>query len=99
MVKESASGVNDSPPDLLALLKDRQATRIVLRAKTVCPVSVSAIWKRFEKYKPEPLKSRVLAENSSEDTIADLVAVVFSFTARLYGQRRAKCKTERIVHE
>jgi predicted site-specific integrase-resolvase len=31
--------------------------------------------------------------------IADLVAIVYSFTARLYGRRRAKRKTERIVQE
>ena len=33
MVKEIASGVNDSRPNLLALLKDRQATRIVFERK------------------------------------------------------------------
>jgi len=41
----------------------------------------------------------VLAENDNEDVIADLVAIVYSFTARLYGQRRAKRTTERIVQE
>ena len=39
------------------------------------------------------------AENNKEDLITDLVAIVYSFTARLYGQRRAKRKTERIVAE
>ena len=41
----------------------------------------------------------MLAENDTEDVIADLVAMVSSFTARLYGQRRAKRKTERIFQE
>jgi putative resolvase len=41
----------------------------------------------------------VLAENDKEDLIADLVAIVNAFTARLYGQRRAKHKMERIVRE
>ena len=35
-----------------------------------------------------------LAENGREDLVADLVAIVYSFCARLYGQRRAKRKTE-----
>ena len=39
------------------------------------------------------------AENDTEDVMADLVAIVYSFTARLYGQRRAKRTTERIVQE
>ncbi|WIG59557.1 MAG: Resolvase domain protein [Ktedonobacterales bacterium] len=40
-----------------------------------------------------------LAENDKENLIADLAAIVYSFTARLYGQRRAKRKTERIAAE
>jgi putative resolvase len=40
-----------------------------------------------------------LAENDREDLLADLVSIVYSFAARLYGQRRAKRKTERIVKE
>ena len=50
-------------------------------------------------YKVEPLKSRMRADNDKEDLIADLVASVYSLTARLYGQRRAKRKTERIAQE
>jgi putative resolvase len=38
-------------------------------------------------------------ENDKEDLIADLVAIVYSFTARLYVQHRAKRKTARIVQE
>jgi putative resolvase len=40
-----------------------------------------------------------VAENDKEDLLADLVAIVYAFTARLYGQRRAKRQTERIVQE
>jgi predicted site-specific integrase-resolvase len=40
---------------------------------------------------------RNLAENDHEDLLADLLAIVSSFTARLYGQRRAKRTTERIA--
>ena len=41
----------------------------------------------------------MLAANDTEDLIADLVAIVYSFSARQYGHRRAKRKTERIVRE
>jgi putative transposase len=40
-----------------------------------------------------------LAENDEEEVVADLVALVSAFTARLYGQRRAKRQTERIAAE
>jgi predicted site-specific integrase-resolvase len=39
------------------------------------------------------------AENGTEDFLADLTRIIYSFCARLYGQRRAKCKTETIVKE
>ncbi len=31
--------------------------------------------------------------------MADLVSIIYSFCSRLYGQRRAKRKTEKIVQE
>jgi predicted site-specific integrase-resolvase len=40
-----------------------------------------------------------LAENDQDELIADLVAIVYSVTARLYGERRAKRKTDRIAAE
>ncbi|HYA31313.1 MAG TPA: hypothetical protein VED67_01040, partial [Thermodesulfovibrionales bacterium] len=39
------------------------------------------------------------AENGKEDLQQDLVAIITSFCARLYGQRRCKSKTERIIQE
>ena len=40
-----------------------------------------------------------LAENGKEDLIQDLVSIVTSLCAPLYGQRRCKRKTERIIVE
>jgi predicted site-specific integrase-resolvase len=40
-----------------------------------------------------------LAEDGWEDLLADLVAIVYSFCARLYGQRRAKRQTETLIKE
>jgi len=40
-----------------------------------------------------------LAENGKEDWVQDFVGIVTSFCARLYGQRRSKRKTERILAE
>jgi IS605 OrfB family transposase len=39
------------------------------------------------------------AENGTDDLLADLTAIVYSFCARLHGQRRAKRTTEAIVRE
>jgi predicted site-specific integrase-resolvase len=40
-----------------------------------------------------------VTENPIEDIIADFVSILYSFCAKLYGQRRAKRKTEKIVKE
>ena len=37
------------------------------------------------------------AEKGMEDVVADLTSILSSFCARLYGQRRAKRKTEQVV--
>ncbi|MGC8678017.1 MAG: hypothetical protein ACP5UF_07390 [Hydrogenobaculum sp.] len=39
------------------------------------------------------------AEEEKEDVIQDFVAVIYSFSAKLYGLRRAKRKTEKIIKE
>ena len=99
VVKEIASGVNDSRPKLLALLKDRQATRIVVEHKDRLTRFGFRYLETLLEIQGRTIEVVNVAENDKEDLIADLVAIVYSFTARLYGQRRAKRKTARIVQE
>ena len=40
-----------------------------------------------------------LEENNREDVLTDLVSMIYSCAVRLYGQRRAKRKTEAIVKQ
>lgn len=37
------------------------------------------------------------AGNETEDLFADLTSILYSFSARLYGQRWAKRKTESVI--
>jgi len=99
IVKEIASGVNDSCPKLLALLKDHQTTRIVVEHKDRLTRFGFRYLETLLELQGRTIEVVNVAENDKEDLIADLVAIVYSFTARLYGQRRAKRKTERIVQE
>ena len=39
------------------------------------------------------------ADNGRDDLMQDLVSIIYSFSARMYGSRRAKRKTEKIVQE
>jgi len=97
VVKEIASGVNDSRPKLLALLKDRAATRIVVEHKDRLTRFGFRYLETLLELQGRSIEVVNVAENDKEDLIADLVAIVYSFTARLYGQRQAKRKTEAIV--
>ena len=40
-----------------------------------------------------------LADNGTDDLLQDLVSIIYSLCARLYGQGRAKRKTEKITIE
>ena len=97
VVKEIASGVNDSRPKLWALLKDRQTTRIVVEHQDRLTRFGFRHLETLLDIQGRTIEVVNLAENDKEDLIADLVTIVYSFTARLYGQRRAKRKTARIV--
>ena len=99
VVKEIASGVNDSRPKLLSLLKDTRITRVVVEHRDRLT--------RFGFHYIDALFSvqgRVIevvnpAENDKEELLADLASIIYSFCARIYGQRRAKRKTEKVVQE
>jgi len=83
VVKEIASGVNDSRPKLLALLKDRQATRIVVEHKDrLTRFGFHYLGTLLER-QGRTIEVVNVAENDKEDLIADIVAIVYSFTSRL----------------
>ena len=99
ITKEIASGVNESRPKLLALLKDRQTTRIVVEHQDRLTRFGFRYLETLLELQGRTIEVVNVAENDQEDLIADLVAIVYLFTARLYGQRRAKRQTERILQE
>jgi predicted site-specific integrase-resolvase len=95
--KEVGSGVSDSRPKFLKLLADPTLTHIIVEHKDRAT--------RFGfRYLETVLaqQGRVIEvmnqTDNSEDVLADLIAIVYSFAVRLYGQRRAKQKTDMIVN-
>ena len=97
VVKEIASGVNDSRPKLLSLLKDTSITRVVVEHRDrlthfgfhYIDALFTVQGRTIEVVNP--------AQNDTEELLADLTSIIYSFCARLYGQRRAKRKTEQLV--
>ena len=99
VVKEVGSGVNDDRPKLLALLEDPSIGLIVVEHKDRLTRFGFRYLDTLLKGQSWAIEVVNQAENGTEDLLVDLTAIVYSFCARLYGQRRAKRKTEVIVRE
>lgn len=97
IVKEVASGVHDSRPKFLALLEDQGITLIVVEHQDRLTRFGFRSLDTLLKSQGRSIEVVNQAEIDQEDLMADLTAILYSFTARLYGQRRAKRKTETVI--
>jgi predicted site-specific integrase-resolvase len=99
VVCEIGSGLNDGRKKLEQLLLDISITKIV--------VEHSDRFSRFGMNYIEKLlnmqgrKIEVVnkQDNDRNDLMQDFVSIITSFTARLYGQRRSKRNTEKLIKE
>ncbi len=94
--EECASGLNDKRPKLLKLLKDKKITKIVVEHKD----RLSRFGFNYikELWDGELVIINEVSEDE-KDLMQDFVSLVTSFTARLYGLRRSKRKTEKLIQE
>lgn len=99
VVKEVGAGVNDNRPKFLSLLADPTITRIVVEHKDRSTRFGFRYLEVLLGLQRRSIEVVNLADEGREDLLDDLVAIVDSFCARLYGQRRAKRKTERVTQE
>jgi predicted site-specific integrase-resolvase len=99
VVKEIASGVNDSRPKLLALLEDQAITLMVVEHRDRLTRFGFRYLETLLREQGRTIEVVNQAENETEDLMADLTSILYSFTARLYGRRRAKRKTEALVKQ
>lgn len=97
VVKEVGSGVADNRQKFLALLGDPTITRIVVEHKDRSTRFGFRYLEVLLELQGRSMEVVNLADDGREDLLDDLVAIVYSFCARLYGQRRAKRKTERVT--
>jgi putative resolvase len=97
VIKEVGSGVNDARPQLLALLEDQAIGLIVVEYKDRLTRFGFRYLETLLKTQGRAIEVVNQAENGTEDLLVDLTAIVYAFCARLYGQRRAKRKTEVLV--
>ncbi len=97
VVKECGSGVNDQRPRFLALLADPSITHIVVEHKDRASRFGVAYIQTLLAVQQRELVVVNSAQTAEEDLMSDLVSIITSFVARLYGRRRAKRKTDQVL--
>ena len=99
VVKEIGSGLNDNRKQLSKLLKDDKYN--ILLAEH--PDRVARFGLNYLKILLNKLGKELEIVNQAtegrDELMQDLVSIIYSFSARMYGLRRAKTKTERITQE
>lgn len=99
IVTEIGSGLNDKRPKLEQLLVDKTINLIVVEHKDrLTRFGLNYIEKLLEL---DDRKIEVInpVYNEKEDLIQDFVSIITSFTSRLYGLRRSKRNTEKLIRE
>lgn len=99
VVKEVGSGLNDNRKLLTLALQDKNYNILVAEHRdrvtrfglNYIKLLLSATGKRLEIVND--------ADNGKDELRQDLVSVITSFVQRIYGLRRAKRKTEKIIAE
>lgn len=99
IIKEIGSGLNDNRRQLLKILEDGEATRIVVEHKD----RLTRFGFRYIEVLCKHINCKLVvvnqAENNEEDLVQDFVSIIKSFCAKIYGQRRGRRKTEKIIEE
>jgi len=97
IVKEVGSGVNDNRKKLLKLLQqDDYGILLVEHKDRLTRFGFNYIKTLLEKDKKR-IEVVNEAEDDKSDLMQDLVSILYSFNARLYGLRRSKRKTKKII--
>ena len=99
LVKEIGSGVNDTRPKLIKLITDPTIAKIVVEHKDRLTRFGFNYIDKLLAMQGRQIEVINWVENGKEDLVQDFVSIITSFCARLYGQRRSKRKTERIIAE
>ena len=99
VITEIGSGLNDNRPKLQSLLLDNNIDIIVVEHKDrLARFGINYIQKLLS------LNGRQIeivnnTESNKQDLVQDFISVITSFCARVYGLRRSKRKTEKLIKQ
>jgi len=93
-VKEIASGMNDDRPKLNKILNDNNWNTLIIEHKD----RLTRFGFNYIKLLLESKNKKIVVINQSNedktDLMQDLISIIYSFSARLYGLRRKKNREE-----
>ena len=99
IVCEIGSGLNDNRPKLESLLLDNSINLIVVEhSDRLARFGLNYIKKLLEK-QDRFIEIVNPVQNERDDLMQDFVSIITSFTARLYGQRRTRRNTEKLIKQ
>ncbi|MDJ0531257.1 MAG: IS607 family transposase [Xenococcaceae cyanobacterium MO_207.B15] len=99
VVKEVGSGLNDNGKQLAKILVDDNYNILIVEHKDRLARFGTNYLKILLEKTGKKLEIVNEADNGKDELLEDLVAIITSFCARLYGLRRSKRKTEKIIKE
>lgn len=99
IVCEIGSGLNDNRKKLESLLVDKSITKIVVEHSDRFSRFGMNYIKKLLELDGRSIEIINTYNNDRDDLMQDFVSIITSFTARLYGQRRSKRNTEKLIKE
>ncbi len=97
IVKEIGSGVNDNRKKLLNLLQKNDYGILLVEHKDRLTRFGFAYIKTLLEEKGIKVEVVNEAEDETSDLMQDLISIIYSFSTRMYGLRKSKRKTEKII--
>jgi len=98
-ITEIASGMNDSRPKLQKLLEQDNFNILLIEYKDrLTRFGFNYIKTLLEKDNKQIIIVNP-AKNDDENLMEDLITIIYSFSARMYGKRRAKSKSKKVIEE
>lgn len=97
-VKEIGSGLNDQRPKLLGLLKDDSWNVLIVEHKDRLTRFGFAYLETLLAQQGKSIEVINTSEDK-DDLMEDFVSVITNFAARIYGRRRTRRETEKIIKE
>lgn len=99
VIKEIGSGVNDARPKLMKMLTDNIYDVILVEHKDRLTRFGFNYLDLLVKQQGKTILVANLANDLVSDLMEDLVSIIYSFSARLYGLRRGKNKANKLIEE